>query len=60
MKGHKDYIAARIEAKQEAGVTGNPRKQPIGTFLYWKRREEQFDLVNVAVYPLDATKTLPT
>jgi ADP-ribose pyrophosphatase YjhB (NUDIX family) len=60
MKGHKDYIAARIEAEQESGVTGKPRKKQIGTFLYWKRRAEHFDLVNVFVYPLEVTATLLT
>jgi 8-oxo-dGTP pyrophosphatase MutT (NUDIX family) len=60
MKGQKDHIAARIEAEQEAGVTGQARKKPIGAFLYWKRRESHFDLVNVVVYPLDVTATLPS
>jgi 8-oxo-dGTP pyrophosphatase MutT (NUDIX family) len=60
MKGQKDHVAARIEAEQEAGVTGKVRKKPIGKFLYWKRREAHFDLVNVDVYPLDVTETLPT
>jgi 8-oxo-dGTP pyrophosphatase MutT (NUDIX family) len=58
MKGRKDFDAARIEAEQEAGVIGKPTKKPIGTFEYWKRRETQFDLVEVAVYPLKVTKTL--
>jgi len=60
MKGKKDHIAARIEAEQEAGVTGKPGKKPVGTFVYWKRREGHFELVNVVVYPLAATATLPT
>ncbi len=58
MKGRKDFDAARIEAEQEAGVVGRPSKTPIGTFHYWKRRENQFDLVDVAVYPLKVTKVL--
>ena len=60
MKGRKDYTAARIEAEQEAGVTGKPGKKPVGTFVYWKRREAHFELVNVVVFPLDVTATLPT
>jgi 8-oxo-dGTP pyrophosphatase MutT (NUDIX family) len=60
MKGQKDHVAARIEAEQEAGVTGKARKKPVGNFLYWKRREAHFDLVNVDVYPLKVTHTLPT
>lgn len=58
MKGRKDFDAARIEAEQEAGVIGKPAKKPIGTFEYWKRRDTQFDLIEVAVYPLKVTKTL--
>lgn len=58
MKGRKDFDAARIEAEQEAGVIGKPGKKAIGTFEYWKRRETQFDLIEVAVYPLKVTKTL--
>lgn len=60
MKGRKDFTAARIEAEQEAGVTGKPGKKPIGSFLYWKRRDAHFDLVRVAVYPLDVTRSLET
>jgi 8-oxo-dGTP pyrophosphatase MutT (NUDIX family) len=60
MKRHKDHVAARIEAEQEAGVTGKARKKPIGKFLYWKRRDAHFDLVNVKVYPLEVTAALPT
>ena len=58
MKGRKDFTAARIEAEEEAGVTGKPGKKPIGSYLYWKRRAEYFDLVNVEVYPLDVTRAL--
>jgi len=58
MKGIKDFMAAKIEAEQEAGVTGNPDKKPFGTFNYWKRRDAHFDLVRVEVYPLWVTKKL--
>lgn len=58
MKGRKDFDAARIEAEQEAGVVGRPSKAAIGTFEYWKRRESQFDLIEVTVYPLKVTKVL--
>ena len=56
--GARQFTAARVEAEEEAGVTGKPRKKPIGSFPYWKRRAEYFDLANVTVYPFDATKTL--
>ena len=60
MKGRKDFTAARIEAEEEAGVTGKPAKKPIGSFIYWKRREAHFDLVEVVVYPLFVTASLVT
>jgi 8-oxo-dGTP pyrophosphatase MutT (NUDIX family) len=60
MKGRKDFTAARIEAEQEAGLVGKVGKEPIGTFSYWKRYEDHFDFVEVTVYPLDVSKTLPT
>lgn len=52
MKGRQDSVAARIEAEQEAGITGRAEKRAIGSYLYWKRREKHFDLVEVTVYPL--------
>jgi 8-oxo-dGTP pyrophosphatase MutT (NUDIX family) len=58
MKGRHDFAAARIEAEQEAGVTGKPGKTPIGSFLYWKRRDRHFGLVEVTVYPLLVTDIL--
>jgi 8-oxo-dGTP pyrophosphatase MutT (NUDIX family) len=59
MKGRQDSAAARIEAEQEAGVTGTPGEKPVGSFLYWKRRVRHFDLVEVTVYPLRETESLP-
>lgn len=58
MKGEKDRDAARIEAEQEAGVTGRIAKKPLGAFTYFKRRQERFDFVRVDVYALEVTKTL--
>jgi 8-oxo-dGTP pyrophosphatase MutT (NUDIX family) len=60
MKGHKDHFTARIEAEEEAGVTGKPGKKPIGSFVYWKHLVDHFDLVKVTVYPLRVTGSLPT
>ena len=59
MKGHSDSEAARIEAEQEAGVTGKPGKKPIGSFSYWKRLEDHFELLDVKVYLLQVTGALP-
>lgn len=58
MKGCKDPVAARIEAEQEAGIIGKIDKDPFGTFLYWKRRCDHFDLVTVHVFLLHATEQL--
>lgn len=60
MKGRHDHIAARIEAEQEAGITGRPRRKAIGSFNYWKRFLTHFALVEVSVYRLDVTDRLKT
>ncbi|GLS22038.1 hypothetical protein GCM10007874_50550 [Labrys miyagiensis] len=60
MKGCSNWKAARIEAEEEAGITGKPGKKPLGSFLYWKRLLDHFDLVEVDVYPLRVTGALPT
>jgi 8-oxo-dGTP pyrophosphatase MutT (NUDIX family) len=58
MRGLTDSAAAATEAREEAGVTGKVRGKPLGTYLYWKRGEAHFDLVEVAVYRLDVTRQL--
>jgi len=58
MKRLADYTAAKLEAEQEAGVSGVIGKKPIGSFGYFKRRLERFELIKVAVYPLTVTKYL--
>jgi 8-oxo-dGTP pyrophosphatase MutT (NUDIX family) len=58
IKGLKDHKAAAREAFEEAGVTGKAAKEPIGSYLYWKRRERHFDLCRVAVYILDVDREL--
>lgn len=58
MKGVPDRRAAAIEAEQEAGLVGKAVKKPIGTFDYWKRRLDRFDLVRVTVYRLKVRKAL--
>ncbi|MDQ0392225.1 NUDIX hydrolase [Labrys monachus] len=55
MKDTKDFRSAEIEAEQEAGLIGKAGREPVGNFLYWKRRETQFDLVRVQVYRFDVT-----
>ena len=59
MKGHKDYRSAAIEAQEEAGVIGRVAKKPVGSYTYWKRRPDHFDLCRVKVYILEVERQLP-
>lgn len=56
MKGMKDHKAAEIEAREEAGVRGNARSKPIGSYLTWKRGKTSFQLVRVRVFLLDVER----
>lgn len=58
MKGLKNWDAAAIEARQEAGVLGKVGKKPIGAYPYFKRFPDHFDLIEVTVYPLLVTRQL--
>jgi 8-oxo-dGTP pyrophosphatase MutT (NUDIX family) len=58
MRGHPNYEAARIEAEEEAGITGKPSKRPVGSFFYWKRLDDHFELIGVDVYRLRVTGAL--
>lgn len=59
MKGHRDYRAAAIEAQEEAGVIGRVGKKPVGSYMYWKRRAERFELCRVKVFILEVERQLP-
>ena len=52
MKGLKDHKAAAREAEEEAGLVGRMRKESIGSYAYFKRRNDHFDLCEVTVYLL--------
>lgn len=56
IKGMSKRASAALEADEEAGVTGVIAEKSIGRFTYWKRRTTRFDLVHVAVYPLEVTR----
>ena len=56
MKRLSDPDAAAREAYEEAGVVGKIQNQPIGDYVYWKRLESRFELLKVAVYPLEVHK----
>lgn len=52
MKGLKDHEAAAVEAAEEAGVRGSIRKQPAGSYTYWRRTNRDFRLTKVDVFLL--------
>jgi 8-oxo-dGTP pyrophosphatase MutT (NUDIX family) len=58
MKNRKPWKAAQIEARQEAGVIGKVGHKPLGKYRYWKRLRKTFELVEVSVFPLAATRQL--
>jgi 8-oxo-dGTP pyrophosphatase MutT (NUDIX family) len=59
MKGKDGRQAALIEAREEAGVTGHTRKEPLGKYRYWKRLSDAFVPVEVTVFLLIADDVLP-
>ena len=54
MPGRSDAEAAAQEAYEEAGVRGSIAMEPLGTFEYVKRRNDNMTLL-VTVYRLDVT-----
>jgi 8-oxo-dGTP pyrophosphatase MutT (NUDIX family) len=58
MKGRLDYEAAAVEARQEAGLIGTIQREPVGSYTYWKRFSNRFDLVDVTVYLLEVSRQL--
>lgn len=47
-----DSEAAAIEAYEEAGIVGRVEAEPFGAYTYFKRRERNFDLLDVSVFLL--------
>nr|WP_246546217.1 NUDIX hydrolase [Ancylobacter defluvii] len=58
MKKHRDWKAAEIEARQEAGLIGAIGRKSIGDYRYWKRLQDHFALVKVVVFPLAVSRQL--
>jgi 8-oxo-dGTP pyrophosphatase MutT (NUDIX family) len=58
IKGRKPHEAAAQEALEEAGVTGQTHKKPIGAYRYFKRHETHFDACKVDLYRLRVEKQL--
>lgn len=52
MKGLSDRKAAEQEALEEAGVKGVTLRDPVGTYGYFKRTSQKFDLITVTVYSM--------
>lgn len=52
IEGKEPYETAAIEAFEEAGVVGKPKRRAIGSYEYWKRLESFSTLCRVDVYPL--------
>lgn len=50
-----DRKAALREAEEEAGISGDIAKAPLGHYSYFKRTPEGFQLVDVGVYLLEVT-----
>ena len=54
----EDCVAAAREAREEAGVVGCVQPQPLGSFVYEKRRASGPELVRADVYVLAVDFTL--
>jgi 8-oxo-dGTP pyrophosphatase MutT (NUDIX family) len=55
-----DSISAAEEAREEAGVLGHVQSQPLGSFVYEKRRLSGTELVRAEVYLIEVTSLLDT
>jgi 8-oxo-dGTP pyrophosphatase MutT (NUDIX family) len=57
MKGRKPYVAAAIEAEQEAGLVGKLEKKALGSYHYVKRMKNGAALLcRVDVFPMRVVK----
>ncbi len=52
-KSVPDFKSAATEAFEEAGIAGKPKRKPVGSYIYWKRLEDRFDLITVDVFPIE-------
>ena len=58
--GQQDCTAAAEEAREEAGVLGEPKADSIGSYTYEKNRASGQVPVRVAVYLLEVREELDT
>jgi 8-oxo-dGTP pyrophosphatase MutT (NUDIX family) len=54
----EDCVAAAEEAREEAGVLGRVESQPLGSFIYEKRRSSGPELVRADVYVIEVASLL--
>jgi 8-oxo-dGTP pyrophosphatase MutT (NUDIX family) len=57
-QGFEDCVAAAQEAREEAGVLGHVQSQPLGSFVYEKRRSSGPELVRADVYMIEVATLL--
>src|SRR5262245_57373853 len=55
-----DCVSAAEEAREEAGVLGHVQAQPLGSFIYEKRRLSGTELVRAEVYVIGVASLLDT
>ena len=58
MPGKTDWVAAAVEAFEEAGLEGNIGEQSLGTYHYVKRKKSGDVDCEVVVYPLEVSELL--
>jgi ADP-ribose pyrophosphatase YjhB (NUDIX family) len=51
-------MAAAQEAREEAGVLGHVQSQPLGSFVYEKRRSSGPELIRADVYVIEVASLL--
>src|SRR5262245_40395456 len=52
----RDCVSAAQEAREEAGVLGLVQSQPLGSFVYEKRRASGPELVRADAYMIEVTR----
>ncbi len=58
--GLAPHKAAAREAREEAGLLGKASKKLLGRYMFWKRREDHWELASVDVYRFKVESRLET
>lgn len=56
IKGYTKAGAAAVEAFEEGGLIGTMAKRKLGSYLFWKRRSNHWELAEVVVYLMKVEK----